>query len=167
MQDLPRYALSIRQPWAWAILHAGKRVENRDWRTQKGWRDFRGPVCLHAARGMGKREYEGAADFIERIGGACPPAVDLPRGGIVGVAEIVDWVTQSDSPWFAGSGALVLTNARPVPFVGVAGALGFFDWRANERTGREPPAPWMTKTAREEFVAEQVSDQDDLFGEER
>ena len=22
-------AISIRQPWAWAILHAGKRVENR------------------------------------------------------------------------------------------------------------------------------------------
>ena len=26
-------ALSIRQPWAWAILHAGKDIENRDWRT--------------------------------------------------------------------------------------------------------------------------------------
>ncbi len=25
----PMLALSIRQPWAWAIIHAGKDVENR------------------------------------------------------------------------------------------------------------------------------------------
>jgi len=29
MNDLPVKALSIRQPWVWAILNAGKRVENR------------------------------------------------------------------------------------------------------------------------------------------
>lgn len=38
-------ALSIRQPWAWAILHAGKRIENRDWRGCK----YRGPVLIHAS----------------------------------------------------------------------------------------------------------------------
>jgi hypothetical protein len=27
-------ALSIRQPWAWLICHAGKNIENRPWRTQ-------------------------------------------------------------------------------------------------------------------------------------
>jgi len=26
---LPSIALSVRQPWAWAIIHAGKPVENR------------------------------------------------------------------------------------------------------------------------------------------
>lgn len=31
--DLHQVALSIRQPWAWAILHAGKDIENRDWHT--------------------------------------------------------------------------------------------------------------------------------------
>ena len=26
-------ALTIKQPWAWAIIHAGKDIENRDWVT--------------------------------------------------------------------------------------------------------------------------------------
>lgn len=25
-------ALSIRQPWAWLIINAGKDIENRDWK---------------------------------------------------------------------------------------------------------------------------------------
>lgn len=31
MLDLPELALSVRQPWAWAIIHAGKDIENRSW----------------------------------------------------------------------------------------------------------------------------------------
>ncbi len=31
-------ALTLRAPWAWAVLHAGKRVENRS----RPWR-YRGP----------------------------------------------------------------------------------------------------------------------------
>ena len=34
-------ALTIRQPWAWAILHASKDIENRGWST-----NFRGRFCL-------------------------------------------------------------------------------------------------------------------------
>ena len=26
-------ALTIKQPWAWAILHGGKDIENRNWFT--------------------------------------------------------------------------------------------------------------------------------------
>ena len=32
MEGLPDIALSVRQPWTWGIIHAGKPVENRDWR---------------------------------------------------------------------------------------------------------------------------------------
>ena len=32
-------ALSIHQPWAWAILNAGKTVENRTWST-----NYQGPL---------------------------------------------------------------------------------------------------------------------------
>ena len=28
-KPFPTQAFSVRQPWAWAILHAGKDVENR------------------------------------------------------------------------------------------------------------------------------------------
>jgi hypothetical protein len=37
--------VSLHQPWAWAVLHAGKKVENRTWATR-----HRGPLLIHAAR---------------------------------------------------------------------------------------------------------------------
>ena len=51
------------------------------------------------------------------------------RGGIIGTAEIVDCIEQSDSPWFFGPYGLVLENVQPVDFIPVKGALGLFDWR--------------------------------------
>lgn len=127
MSDLPRLALSVRQPWAWAIIHAGKDVENRDWPTR-----VRGPVCIHAAKGMTRAEWSDAAYFISRLTAASTPAApSLDRGGIIGVAEIVDCIQASASPWFFGRYGFALLNARPVPFIPVKGALGFFDWRDN------------------------------------
>jgi hypothetical protein len=58
--------LTGRQPWWWAILHAGKRIENR--RTR--WK-YRGPILLHAAKGCTKEEYYGAIRSMLDIG-ACP-----------------------------------------------------------------------------------------------
>ena len=135
MTDLPRLALSIRQPWAWAICHAGKDIENRDWQTP-----FRGWVCIHAAKGMAKAEFNGFVDVARAMNRAgtwakdvwVPFPADLLRGGIVGVAEIVDCVTESDSPWFFGRYGFVLRNARHINFIPVRGALGFFDWRAQQ-----------------------------------
>lgn len=124
---LPPLALSIRQPWAWAIINAGKDVENRDWKTK-----FRGPVCIHAAKKAARHEYEDAAFFMHfdlypQV--VAPLTMDVDYGGIIGVAEIVDCVEASDSPWFFGRYGFVLRNARPVDFIQVKGALGFFDWR--------------------------------------
>ena len=38
-------AITVRQPWAWAIMHDGKDVENRS-RNIAG--TYRGPVVIHA-----------------------------------------------------------------------------------------------------------------------
>ena len=127
--------LSIRQPWAWLILNAGKDIENRCWPTK-----FRGRFLIHAAKGCTKTEYEDAlwfaGDFEQRTVAAThlpgSPAVrvpeikDLPRGGIVGVAEIVDCVDESESDWFVGEYGFVLRNVEPLEFLPVTGALGFF-----------------------------------------
>lgn len=51
--------LTVRQPWAWAIIHGGKDVENRV-RNLAG--DYRGPVLIHA--GKAEFEEEGGA-FVE------------------------------------------------------------------------------------------------------
>jgi ASCH domain len=111
-------ALSIRQPWAWMILHAGKDIENRARPTQ-----FRGRFLIHAARTMTLEEWEKARVLAPSL----PVPALLERGGIVGEAELVDCVGWSASPWYAGGCAYVLANVKPLPFRPCQGALGFFD----------------------------------------
>ena len=110
MGFLPQRALSIRQPWCHRILHEGKDVENRDWPTR-----YRGDVLIHA----GKAWDDGKPLEADR-------GVYLPRGGIVGVVEIVDCVTEMDSEWFFGRFGFVLRNPRVLPFRPCRGQLGFF-----------------------------------------
>lgn len=137
MSALPQLALSIRQPWAWAIINAGKDIENRSWPTK-----LRGPICIHAAKGMTAREWDAAMGFIDyalpvplasQMGRrrSASGSLDAKRGGIIGTAEIVDCVEASESPWFQGRYGFVLANVQAVEFFPVKGALGFFDWRNN------------------------------------
>lgn len=117
-------AISIRQPWAWLIIHAGKDIENREWPTR-----YRGKILIHASKGMTLDEYADARDFAEDI----RPDIVLPyyktieRGGIVGECEIVDCITRSQSPWFGGTFGFVLRNVKALPFQPCKGQLGIFD----------------------------------------
>ncbi len=125
-------ALSIRQPWAWAILNAGKRIENRSWAAS-----FRGPFLIHAAQGCTLMEYEEARRWGPMVPHTLPRWKGLVRGGIVGRARIVDCVTESDSPWFVGPFGFVLEDVEPLPFALFKGSLGFFEvpdevWRGAE-----------------------------------
>jgi hypothetical protein len=117
-------ALSIRQPWAWAILHAGKDIENRDWRTT-----FRGTIAVHAAKGMTLDEYAGFIDFFGQFSGADFPDPDqLARGCVVGLVDIVDCVSYYTSDWFQGDYGFVLANPRTlVKPIYCKGALGLWD----------------------------------------
>lgn len=115
-------ALSIRQPWAWLILHGGKDIENRTWKT-----NFRGRVLIHAAKGMTDAEYAVASRYASRRWISLPLFEKLPRGGIVGSVEIVDCVQQDASRWFEGPHGFKLTNPESLPFVPLKGALGFFE----------------------------------------
>lgn len=132
-QTLPRMALSVRQPWAWAIVHAGKPVENRDWRPSNPGLRFRGRVCIHASAGMTRAEYGEARQFMWCLGiRDIPSQHQLQRGGIIGVTTVVDIVDQHASPWFFGPKALVLADTQPVDFIEVKGALGFFEWNSQK-----------------------------------
>lgn len=127
--DLPIRALAIKQPWASAIIHLGKDIENREWPTM-----MRGRICIHASKAYDPVD---AADFhdlvyarnIDMTGKPNLYFPEEPRGGIIGVVEIADCVTRHNSDWFVGRYGFVLRNARPVEFIPVRGALGFFDWR--------------------------------------
>jgi len=127
MGELPNVALSIMQPWAGLIVHGAKDIENRSWPTR-----VRGPVLIHA----GKKRDGSAQDCVDAfihpvtydsgMEDEWPDAMEYPTGGIVGVAELIDCVTDSPSPWFVGDYGFIIRNARPLPFIPCRGALGFF-----------------------------------------
>jgi hypothetical protein len=139
----PDLALSLRQPWAWAIFN-GKDIENRSWRSTNPGLGVRGRVVIHASTGLTRAEYVEAYEFMRAIGARCPPAGALIRGAAIGTVEIVDVVEESASPWFVGRYGFVLRAPQlwrsPRPG---AGALGFFNWRKNLGGELTPPAKWM------------------------
>lgn len=83
--------LTVRQPWASAIILAGKDVENR---TRNIAGDYRGPVLIHAA--ARKETGEEWFAFAERYPDAAwKLEADLGhpddhRGAIIGVVDLVD-----------------------------------------------------------------------------
>jgi hypothetical protein len=108
-------ALSIRQPWAHAILHLGKDVENRPMLTK-----YRGRILIQASLTTTASERAAARKLLLDSDG-------LARGAIVGDVEIVDCVRNSKSKWaIRGNWHWILRNprvlAKPIPF---KGALGF------------------------------------------
>lgn len=81
-------ALSLTQPWAWIILHLGKRIENRS----RNLGNYRGTLLLHASKGMTRADYQSALNFVfQRFGREAAekvPGLDFPllvRGAVVGV----------------------------------------------------------------------------------
>ncbi|HEX5119835.1 MAG TPA: ASCH domain-containing protein [Pseudonocardiaceae bacterium] len=79
--------LSVRQPWAHALLHLGKDPENRSWSTE-----HRGPVAIHASTRLdpaGARWARTAGFDVDTF----------PRGVIVGVVDLWDVVRGHRSPW--------------------------------------------------------------------
>ena len=113
--------LTIRQPWAWAIVHGGKDVENRSWRTK-----YRGTLLIHAGRAFEPDGYETVRQLASQ---QPPPARDFMHGVIIGVVELVDCLQDFDSEWAAvGQWQWCLRNPRPlVEPVPSLGKLGL--WR--------------------------------------
>lgn len=127
-------ALSIRAPWWWFILYAGKPLENRTWNCH-----IRGPIAIHASSWW--NESDVIYDFLkmERIlRDKDLWSKDFPKakitemkalgGYVVGTTEITGCVQESDSPWFFGPNGIVLANSKPIaePFK-FKGKLSFFE----------------------------------------
>lgn len=123
-------ALSIRQPYAWAIVAGYKPVENRDWPTK-----FRGRVLIHAS----KKEETGDVDGVVRSVAVQTGRTDAEvlkeygdhllsggLGAIIGAATVTDCVQDMDSEWFYGKFGFVMGDARAIDPVPCKGALSFF-----------------------------------------
>lgn len=153
--QLPALALSIRQPWAWAVAFGVKTIENRSWMSTNPARRFRGAFAIHASTGMTRAEYDDARDFMMERGVMPPRPDELVRGAIIGTARISGVVTASTNNWFVGKIGLLVDDAvmlpEPLP---CGGSLGFFEWRRGAHAEPLPPAAkWMSEWGRPKAVA--------------
>ncbi len=94
-------ALSLWQPWAWAIAAGHKRIENRTWQPRKAVGTW---VAIHASLTVDK----GALAEVAAITGSEPRIV---RGAVVGVARLHEVIpdgkgaedlSTEDRVWFNG-----------------------------------------------------------------
>jgi hypothetical protein len=116
-------ALSIRQPWAWAIIAGHKKYENRIWETS-----YRGPLLIHAGRAFYEDEYRSVLKRARRDSFTVPDREAFERGGIIGLVDLVDIVTKAKrDPWFAGPFGWRLENPRPLLFTPWTGQQKLFN----------------------------------------
>ena len=109
MSTTSPFCLSVRQPWAWAVLAGYKRIEYRTRSTH-----YRGLLVIHASAGPLD------PDGLSRHRYSLPD--DLPRGAFVGTVRLRDC-----RPAEGGGFEWVLD--RPQPFAAPVpgkGRLGLF-----------------------------------------
>jgi len=134
-------ALTVREPWASAIVYAGKDIENRTWQTH-----YRGPIAIHAGaafdeadldllvkqvKGGPKKELrywlkKGMSKHWETFDLADP-------GNIVGIGMLVDCVDKSSSPWYEGEWGWLIQGVIPIQPVPMKGALGLWNCKFKYR----------------------------------
>lgn len=89
--------LTVRQPWAWAIIHGGKDVENR---VQNVAGSYRGPVAIHVALTWDGSPFDHQQIVDAHVRLSAEDGLSLPerdwnvmepqRGHIIGVVDMVD-----------------------------------------------------------------------------
>ncbi len=133
--------LSLHVEWLFAVLHLGKRIENRSWAPPPKF-VRRVPIALHgtqriptaadveallaAARGAGWEAvphplYDGG--WVFQRGGAVPPVIMQPsdllalRGRLAALVRILGHhLGQDDAPWcLPGQVHWMIGDVRPVP----------------------------------------------------
>lgn len=113
--------ITIKSPWAQAIVDLGKDIENRTWDVS-----YRGPLLIHC--GKGRVTKKDLADLW-------PKSIKLPEidpydlGCIIGRVDLVDIVSHSDSLWALPTRyKWVLANPVRTKRVPCQGQLGLWDF---------------------------------------
>ena len=124
-------ALTLWQPWAWAVAFGGKDVENRTWAPPVGIERER--IAIHAGRRLVPLEDPAWADCKARLREASkrstrilpalpilPGRDDLPHGAIVATAIVkgvigpFPVVKADPSPWWSGPWGWELEDVIPL-----------------------------------------------------
>lgn len=135
-------ALTVLQPWAWAIAHAGKLVENRTWRPPSY--ELCKTIAIHAGKRLDveslnafretfRDEYKRCAEMETAVAREAIDAMEQRRlfdekagkgglvlGAVVATATLVGSVRSANDPlltaahrkWFVGPVGWVLRDVR-------------------------------------------------------
>jgi hypothetical protein len=144
MSSAPKYALSLKQPWAALLAHGRKTIEIRSWPTRP-----RGTIFIHAARIPDER-----AEAWALVPDELQEAARL-NGGLVGSANLIRCITYrsvqaftadqarhlNPPAWFQGKRlyGFIFSNATPLPFRPYSGWMRFFPVHDNPEQGRGAP----------------------------
>lgn len=141
-------AITVRQPWGWAIMHGGKDVENR---TRNIAGIYRGALVIHTSRAT--FEQHNMASRAHRAAHGTETPTVLSFGAALGIVDLIDshpW-TQCLGGFYGTNGLcsewaqgalhhLVLANPRPftnpIPYRGQLGLWEFPDDLIQEASGR-------------------------------
>ncbi len=150
------FALSIHQPWASAIIHGGKDLENRGWAPPSHrigkW------LLIHAT---GTVDYE-AFSPVEELWAGIPSASNIPKSALLGMVQLTGYSHLEDlpiprSPWSAGpicwQFGEVKAFAQPIICPGSRGV-----WRLPDGLRER-----VLSTLRGKFTPERVTAQKPLF----
>lgn len=109
--------LTVWQPWTDLIVKGVKDVENRSYS-----RSYRGPLLIHAARGIDVYEF----DYLARWFGREVEPSTVRLGAILGAVDLVDCRKKKTSRWHKrGQFGWYFENPRrlrtPIPYKGQLG----------------------------------------------
>lgn len=140
-------AITICQPWAWAIAAGHKIIENRP----RQWH-HRGPIAIHA--GLSTKWMRAGCEFLRAKGITLPERFEF--GAVIAVAQLVhcqkladmsaallccmrrDIAQQIADGWATGPYCLFLEDALPIPSFQCKGQLGL--WECDLEPPRGPTA---------------------------
>lgn len=123
-------ALTLKQPWAYAVTHLGKRVENRTWAPPRSIVGH--DIAIHAGKSIER-------DSVRNL---AADGYQLPEryvtGAIVAVATVTGYCTDADvmdadDEWYVGPVGWKLECVRRVRPYCCNGALGLW----------QTPALWV------------------------
>lgn len=137
-------AITICQPWAWAIIHGPKRIENRTWPS-----DYHGPLLIHA--GKSEKYWSDGIEFLSVLSIALPCLGDVAWGEIIGVVDMVGCMPVHQAkaagmnwPFAEGPWCHIYENPRaflePIPYRGRQRLFGVPDHVVAAQMSATPPA---------------------------
>jgi hypothetical protein len=139
------FALSVHQPYAWAIVAGVKQFENRTWTTA-----YRGKLLIHAS--LTQATFGSEDDWDLEVMRGMPSLANLAFGAVVGLVCLLDCLTGSEAEEWARKNDPGQDDFIEGPFCWFLGEPVLFDkpirYRGQQRLFEVPEAVLKVKGKR-------------------